>query len=156
MKKIVDERQEAEFYKIEHYGFWVMFIGLLVAITYQVIFVKSGVFMIGGETIVFLVGGGVVLVGCFRKGLWSYISEPTVKNYILYSIVFTILYSGIFAVKRYVNCDYFKEDITELILPVGIFSGFIFVFMFGLLFICGTLVKKRRKKLEDKFEDDDK
>lgn len=54
MKKIVDERQEAELQKIEHYGFWVMFWALFAAIMYQITFVENGISMIWGEVIAIL------------------------------------------------------------------------------------------------------
>lgn len=155
MKKIVDERQEAELHKIEHYGFWIMFWALFAAIMYQITFVENGVSMVWGEVIVMLLGAVVTIVGCMKKGLWNYGSDPTIKNYLFYSIVFTALYGVLFAVEKYRNYDYFKENMKMLLISTGIYAGFTFVLTFALLFVCGTFVRKRRKKLEDEFKDDD-
>ena len=155
MKKIVDERQERELLKVEHYGFYVMFWTLLAVIVYQVVFMDNGITRVFGETVVLLIGAIVVLIGCIKKGVWCYSSEPTIKNYLIYDVLFTILYGGIFAVEKYAHSDYFKINIKMLIISTGIYSVFMFALMFAVLFICGYFVKKRRKKLEDEFKDDD-
>lgn len=87
---------------------------------------------------------------CFSNG-----SDPTIKNYLFYSIVFTALYGVLFAVEKYRNYDYFKENMKMLLISTGIYAGFTFVLTFALLFVCDTFVRKRRKKLEDEFKDDD-
>ena len=149
MKKIVDERQERELLKVEHYGFWIMFWALFASINVQILFVDNGISLIWGEMIVLMIGAVAILIGCFKKGVWCYTSEPTIKNYLIYDVLFTILYAVIFAVERYIHDDYFKENIKMLLISTGIFS------IFMLLFISGEIVKKRRKKLEDEFKDDD-
>lgn len=155
MKKIVDERQEAELQKIEHYGFWIMFWALFAAIWYQIIFVENGIYMMWGEMIALLLGSGAIIAGCLKKGLWNYGSDPSLKNYMFYSIIFTVLYGVLFAIEKYRKYDYFKDNMKELLISTGIYSVFIFVLLFTILFICGTFVRKRRKKLEDEFKDDD-
>lgn len=155
MKKIVDERQEKDLLKAEHYGFWVMFWGLCAVIMYQILFVDNGITKVLGETAVLLVGGIVVLIVCIKKGAWCYSSEPTLKNYLFYDVIFTVVYGAIYAVEKYMHSNYFKENIKMLVISTGIYSVFTFVLLFAVLFICGTFVKRRRKKLEDEFEDDD-
>ena len=154
MKKIVDERQEAELQKIEHYGFWVMFWALFAAIMYQITFVENGISMILGEAIAILLGAVVIIAGCMKKGLWNYGSDPTMKNYLFYSIVFTALYGVLFGIEKYRNYDYFKENMKMLLISISIYMAGVFLFIFVLLFICGTFVRERRKKLEDEFKDD--
>ena len=53
------------------------------------------------------------------------------------------------------HSNYFRNNIKMFVLTIGIFSAFMFVFIFVLLFISGEIVKKRRTKLEDQFNDDD-
>lgn len=155
MKKIVDERQERELLRVEHYGFWVMFWVLFAVINYEVLFLENGISMIWGEMLVLMIGAVVVVIGCVKKGVWCYSSEPTIKNYLIYDLLFTILYGAIFGVERYMHSDYLKGNIKMFVFTVGIFSAFMFVFLFVLLFITGAIVNKRRKKLEDEFNDDD-
>jgi uncharacterized membrane protein len=51
--------------------------------------------------------------------------------------------------------SYLKDNLLAL----GVLTAFIFALLFALifvaLFVTGTLVKKRQKKLEDQFGDDD-
>lgn len=155
MKKIVDERQERELLKVEHYGFWIMFWALFASIIFQIIFFDNGTSLVGGEMVVLLISAVAIIIGCCIKGVWCYTSEPTIKNYLIYDVLFTILYGIIFGVERYMHSNYFRNNIKMFVLTIGIFSAFMFVFIFVLLFISGEIVKKRRKKLEDQFNDDD-
>lgn len=132
-----------------------MFWALFVSIIFQIIFVNNGTSLVWGEMIVLLISAATIVIGCCRKGVWCYTSEPTVKNYLIYDVFFTILYGVIFGVERYVHSSYFRENIKMFIITIGIFSVFIFVFIFVLLFISGEIVKKRRKKLENQFNDED-
>ena len=155
MKKIVDERQERELLKVEHYGFWIMFWALFASIIFQIIFFDNGTSLVGGEMVVLLISAVAIIIGCCIKGVWCYTSEPTIKNYLIYDVLFTILYGIIFGVERYMHSNYFRNNIKMFVLTIGIFSAFMFVFIFVLLFISGEIVKKRRTKLEDQFNDDD-
>lgn len=155
MKKIVDERQEREMLKIEHIGFWIMFWSLFGSIIIQTILYPADFKRITGEIIVFLIGCIVTLICCFRKGFWDYYSEPSIKNYFLYSIAFAILIWIIQAITLYKNIDDLKNNISQLIISSGLSAVVMFPVFFILLFISGTIVKKRRKKLEKDVEDDD-
>lgn len=155
MKKIVDERQQMELMKIEHIGFWIMFWMLSAVIVIQCITNKTGIGKaVMGESIVLLTGSIVVLVGCIRKGLWNYTSKPSVKNYLLYSVAGALVFGVINGVDKYNNIEYFKSRFSELILATGVSTVFMFLFTFVIMFVSGTVVNKRRKKLEQEFDDD--
>lgn len=157
MKKIVDERQQIELMKIEHIGFWIMYWMLCAVIVIQCISDKTGIGKaVMGESIVLLTGSIVVLAGCIRKGLWSYTSKPLVKNYLLYSVAGALAFGVIDGINKYINIEYFKGRFSELILTVGVSAIFMFAITFVVLFVCGTLVNKRKKKLEQDFDEDDK
>lgn len=156
MKKIIDERQEMDMLKVEHIGFWVMFWGLLGAIIIQTILYPADLKKIVGEMIIFIIGCIVVLIGYIRKGVWDYYTEPTVRNYIIYSVIGTIIFTIIDIISKYKNIDYFKNNnIKNLLIASGITGLSMFVVVFIALFICGTCVTKRRKKLEKEIEDED-
>lgn len=156
MKKIIDERQEMDMLKVEHIGFWVMFWGLLGAIIIQTILYPADLKKIVGEMIIFIIGCIVVLIGYIRKGVWDYYTEPTVRNYIIYSVIGTIIFTIIDIISKYKNIDYFKNNnIKHLLIASGITGLSMFVVFFIVLFICGTFVNKRRKKLEKEIEDED-
>ena len=154
-KKVVDERQELELYKIEHVCFWILFWLLLGSIIVQSMILNAPFSQWGFEWSIFMVGCIGVIVGCYKKGQWDFYSKPTTKNYLIYSLIGSAAFAIIYAITMYINNPYFKDNLLAL----GALTAFIFVLLFTLifaaLFITGTLVKKRQKKLEDEFTDDD-
>lgn len=95
------------------------------------------------------------MVGCYKKGQWDFYSKPTTKNYLIYSLIGSGSFAVIYAITMYLNHAYLKDNLLAL----GALTAFIFAMLFALifvaLFITGTLVKKRQKKLENQFSDDD-
>ena len=154
-KKVVDERQELELYKIEHVCFWIVFWLLLGSIIVQSMFLNAPFSQGGIEWAVFMISCGGVMVGCYKKGQWDFYSKPTTKNYLIYSLIGSGAFSVIYTITMYMNHDYFKDNLLAL----GTMTAFIFAMLFALifvaLFVSGTLVKKRQKKLEEQFSDDD-
>ena len=53
-EKKVDERQEMDLLKVEHFGFWMMYWMLLAALIIQGIFMEDGVKRAAGEWIIFM------------------------------------------------------------------------------------------------------
>lgn len=154
-KKIVDERQEMELYKIEHVCFWLVFWLLLGSIIIQSMFLNAPFTQWGFEWVIFMVCCGGVLVGCYQKGQWDFYTKPTTKNYLIYSLIGAGAFAVIYAITMYLNNPYFKDNLLAL----GALTAFIFAMLFALIFVAllitGTLVKKRQKKLEDEFTDND-
>ena len=154
-KKVVDERQELELYKIEHVRFWIVFWLLLGSIIVQSMFLNAPFSQWGFEWAVFMISCGGVMVGCYKKGQWDFYSKPTTKNYLIYSLIGSGAFAVIYTITMYMNHDYFKDNLLAL----GTMTAFIFAMLFALifvaLFVSGTLVKKRQKKLEEQFSDDD-
>lgn len=149
-EKKVDERQEMDLLKVEHYGFWFMYWMLFVASIVQGLFMKDGGKLAIGELIVFMSTSVFVLIGFMRKGVWSYQSRkvPGVKSYLKYSLIVMIVaglpFGILFGFRN--HQDY---------LP-GILScvAFYMVLMFGVSFISylivGSITKKREKTLAEK------
>jgi uncharacterized membrane protein len=154
-KKVVDERQELELYKIEHVCFWLLFWLLLGSIIIQSMILNAPFSQWGFEWGIFMVGCIGVIVGCCKKGQWDFYSKPTTKNYLLYSLIGSGAFALIYAITMYLNNPYFKGNLLALgALTVFIFA-MLFALIFAALFITGSLVKKRQKQLEDEFRDDD-
>jgi len=155
MKKVVDERQELELFKIEHVCFWIVFWLLLGSIIVQSMFLNAPFSQWGFEWSIFMISCGGVMVGCYKKGQWDFYSKPTTKNYLIYSLIGAGAFAIIYAINMYLNNAYLKDDL----LVIGALTAFIFALLFALifvaLFVTGTLVKKRQKKLENQYSDDD-
>lgn len=150
MKKIVDERQEKELLTIEHYGFWAMYWILFATIMYKSFFADQS--SLGGEWVAFMVGCLVVVFGCTKKGLWNYTSEPTVKNYTIYSGLFALIFSVLGTVKSFINYPLLKDRFGYAILLFLIIFIGMFILLFATLALTGYLVKKRRNKLAKEFD----
>lgn len=151
-KKIVDERQELEMLRVEHFGFWLMFWLLFASIMIQT-GMGASFKEFGFEFGVFMVACIFSLISYLRKGVWDYYTKPCVKTYLLYSIVSTIIFGGIFGVIKYITIDYFKNNMKYLIISVGIYSVFIFILVFITLYLMGNYVIKKRKQLEEEYEE---
>lgn len=149
MKKITDERQEYEFMKVEHIGFWVMFWALAADILIKILFFNLGFRQTIGEYLVFLSGCTITAIGYLRKGLWSYHSAPSIKNYLAVSTISGMLASLILGIVK-------KSQGYHHVLWISLIPGLIvFALVFLLLFITGTYCKKRQDQLERKYQDGD-
>ena len=69
MKNGLDERQNQEIARIGMYGFYAMFIASAAVIVAELIW-KGTWEVVIGETVVFLTGGCLYLIGCMKKGIW--------------------------------------------------------------------------------------
>lgn len=155
-EKKVDERQEMDLLKVEHFGFWLMYYMLLAAILIQSIFFEDGFRLAAGEWIIFMLISIICVVGWVRKGVWTYQSRkiPGVRSYLLYSIVTAfgvgIPFALLFAIKW--SDTSFKSIAIRIIMMVAA----LFVITFPTFFIVGTIAKRREKALaEQNFDDDD-
>ena len=153
MKKVVDEREEMEMMRVEHYMFWFVFWALLISIFVQLLVFRTTFAHVAGEWIVFMMMAVGTVIGEVKGGHYDYTSRPGFKSYLAWSAVAALavaaltLFSGI-------SRGYYQKpsDIVIAVLINGIFTG-------GLTCIClaavGTFVKHRRKKLEEELEEEE-
>ena len=150
-RKVVDEREESELRHIESRAYFVFVLGLGIAIIVQSLVGMSFEHVLG-EFIVLLVGVGWVMAGYFRKGLWDYRAKPGIKAYVGTGFFTALIYMIISTSARY-----FRSE-TELLICLkyaAVNSVIIFSAVFSVTMLFGTVTKRRRKKLEQKFEDSD-
>lgn len=148
-KKELDERELMEMYKIEHYAFWFMFWALLASIFIQLIFYNSSFKQIGGEWIVFMISAVAISIAYFKGGHYDYYTNPGIKSYLLYSLSFTIIFDVIIAIIFYIHNNYY--NMNGFIITVALYGVVLFVVIFATLALTGEAIKKKRKKLEEKF-----
>ena len=150
--KKVDERQEMDLLRIEHYSFWLMYFLLFIEIVIQG-FILGEHDKVEGELIVFLVASAFLLIGCARKGVWSYQSQkvPGVKSYLLYSLIAGVI-SGIIGV---FNGLKWTGNVPALMANMIVMAAGTFVLTFIVFLIGGSITKKRVKKLEMEAMEDD-
>lgn len=150
-KKKLDEREIMEMYKIEHYGFWFMYWALLASIFIQFIFFDASIKQVCGEWVVFMIAAVASSIAYYRGGHYDYSTEPGIKSYLMYSVVFTIIFDVIVAIGLYVHHNYY--NITGFIITIVLFAVMLFVVLFAALSIIGEATKKRRRKLEEQLDD---
>ncbi|MBK5254106.1 MAG: hypothetical protein JJE03_06590 [Peptostreptococcaceae bacterium] len=151
-RKVVDEREKMEMYKIEHYGFWLVFWGLLISIFVQMIAFDASFKEIGAEWIVFMcmaIGSGVAYG---KAGHYDYYTEPGLKSSLIYATVFTIIFEVAFGLYFYINDMYY--NLMGLAITIVIATVFMFFTILIFLLVTGKVIAKRRKKLEEDFEED--
>ena len=139
----LDEMQEQALLKIEHYGFWLAFWGLLTIMAIQALLGVAFSSLLG-EWIIFMVLCVYALVSCLRHGLWDRNLKPNLKTNLLVSIL-PGLAVGVFDILL------FRANETEPLdyLLIGAITALItFVLCFGALTVCSALYKKRRRKLD--------
>lgn len=139
----LDEMQEQALLKIEHYGFWLAFWGLLTIMAIQALLGVAFSSLLG-EWIIFMVLCVYALVSCLRHGLWDRNLKPNLKTNLLVSIL-PGLAVGVFDILL------FRANETEPLdyLLIGAIPALItFVLCFVALTVCSALYKKRRRKLD--------
>ena len=139
----LDEMQEQALLKIEHYGFWLAFWGLLTIMAIQALLGVAFSSLLG-EWIIFMVLCVYALVSCLRHGLWDRKLKPNLKTNLLVSIL-PGLAVGVFDILL------FRANETEPLdyLLIGAIPALItIVLCFVALTVCSALYKKRRRKLD--------
>jgi hypothetical protein len=150
-RKEVDEREKMEMYKIEHYGFWLVFWGLLISIFVQMIAFDASFKEFGAEWIIFMVMAVTSAIAYGRAGHYDYYSEPGIKSSLIYAAVFTVIYDVVFGLYFYINDKYY--NLTGLAIKIALCTVFMFFTILIIQLIAGKVVTKRRKKLKEDFEE---
>ena len=141
-KSNLDEMQEQELLKIEHYGCWMAFWGLLAVMAVQMVMRVPGRQMLG-EWIVFMVLALYLVIACLRKGIWDRHLKANRKTNLIVSLLAAVA-TGILVT---LSNPYLSEPL-DYVLVAGISGGFTFLLCFAALSISMKLYKKRREKLE--------
>ena len=148
-KNNLDEMQEQKMLKIEHYGFWLAFWGLLAAILIQnFLCEENSPRNITGELIVLICISVYTLVSCLISGIWDRNLKPNLKTNVMISLI-----SGFVCGMFFFFFSYYKYAKLAGSIATGIMLFLeIFVLTLGLLSLCAFIYKKRVKKLESEEE----
>ena len=141
-KSNLDEMQEQEMLKIEHYGCWMAYWGLLAAMVIQMVMRVPGAQMLG-EWIIFVIMSLYICIACMRKGIWDRRLKANWKT----NLVISLLAAVAVAVLVVLSNPYLSEPL-DYVLTAGLTGGFTFVLCFAALSIGMKLYKKRREKLD--------
>lgn len=151
--KKVDERQEMDLLKVEHYSFYLMYFLLLIEMIIQGVILDGGD-KIFGEWIVFMIVSVFALVGWIRKGVWSYQYRkvPGIKSYLLWSLAAGVV-GGILGFCNGMKWN--SGNIQSLMVNVLCTAIGTSVLAFVLFLIGGGITKMREKKLEKEATEDE-
>ena len=135
-KNQLDEMQEQTMCRIEGKGFWLLWVGLFLAILVQMV-LRTPSSQWVGEFVVFMAGCIYTMVECLRNGFWDrHISANTPTN------VLISLFAGV-VVAVVIGLAY---GYWLIALIPGVITG---VLSFVLLQVCMHAAEKRRKELDN-------
>ncbi|MCR5344974.1 MAG: hypothetical protein K6E46_02810 [Lachnospiraceae bacterium] len=150
-KTLLDERQLQKMYEIEHYGCWLCFWGLLIAIAVQFVIYDNPSKYFAGEWIVFMILCIYLSIACMKNGIWSYRLPASSGVNVIMSLIAGIIFGVITSARLF---RVFPNKPVGVIVA-GIFAAaFVFVLCFISLQLGLASYKKRIKKLEEEPEDE--
>lgn len=149
MRKGLDERQRQLVDRIGAHSFCVMFLTGAAAILAQLI--GMGNFQaVAGETVVFLAGGLVYLIGCLKNGIWEKSGKNMTRGQ---AFLFSVICSGIFSVfYGMAIARKAAQDVNVAKYVAAFFIG-ISALCFVSLQIMGKIAQMRREKQEKKYSE---
>jgi cytochrome c biogenesis factor len=149
-KNKLDEMQEQKLLKIEHYGVWYAFWGLLLMIVIQTIAGgENALRYMTGEFIIFFTLAIYLLVACLKNGIWDRRLAPNLRTNMIISLATSFLCGFTIFIVSYFNYHHFM---------VSVASGF-FTMLFTLfltlvaLSAAAAVYKKRVTTLENTVDD---
>lgn len=144
MRKKIDERQEQEVLRIEHYAFWTLFWLLAASIPVQLI-LSGNVLLIAGECALLLAASLFILLACIKKGAWGIYLTPSPKSYIIAGLLACVVGTVVIAALTWGS--------KHMWLYILIGAVALFATAFLLAWALGAIVKKRREKLASENEE---
>lgn len=135
--------------KIGNICFYVIWYALLFSVLLQLIVWKATARQVAAELAVFLLGGLLMLVLMISKGLWGFYSKPNKRTYLWTSGVTGVVIGGVVALLYDWSA---MENNARHIMWVAIFSLSGFAVCYALLALCGYLIRKKQKRLEETYE----
>lgn len=150
MKSNLDERQEMQLLQIEHRGYWLAFLGLLISLLIQTGIGVDGFRTIAGEFIVFMLLAIYMVIACIKNGIWDRKLKPTKKTNILASIIAGIIVAVFyFAITYYRYHKVYGSMATAIIMFVSTM-----ILCYILLSLSIKLYQRSVNKIERAIEDD--
>lgn len=152
-KSNLDEMQELKLLKIESRGFWIGFFALFLAIMAQIfLFGQEFANHTLGELIVLLCMAFYLIGGCLRNGIWDRHLQATPAANIglsLLAAAVTGLFNALISYRNYQSAAGAFAVFIVFFLLVGLVLSVVLCF-------CSALYHRRRNRLEEENEDENK
>lgn len=149
-KNLLDERQEQQLLRIEHFGCWIAFWGL-----FALLMVETALGLpqreLAGETLVFMGLALYLVVACLRHGIWDRHLKPTRTTNALLSLASG---GGVGVFYFFLSYHNYGDLVTALITAVSMFLS-IFVTCFLALWVTSALCLRKQRKLDSASDADE-
>ena len=153
-RKVKDEREKNEIMRISSISFWIAFWGLLISIVVKLFIFELDLINVASEFTILIICTIYIVAASYLRGLWDTHTNPGIKTYLVTSLIVTLLVSIPISSIYYIR--YVERGVTILdgfrFFAIGFTTTFIPMFLAITFF--GTLIKRRRRKLADRYADD--
>lgn len=151
-KRKLDERELMEMYKTEHYAFYFLYFAIIGDMLVKAYFLDVPGSMYTWEVAsIFLVSVWIIFSD-FRRGNYDYFTEPGWRSYSLYALASAAFFTGILILSN-IRRGWIRTTRQGLLAGAIVFF-FLFVCCYGVLAVFGGLTKRRRKRLEEQFDEE--
>jgi len=148
----MDERERMEMYRIEHYAFWALYWSQAVSLVGHKLILDEPFMEHAWEWSVFLIVSVWLVIIDIRKGNYDYYTEPGWRSYLVYSVVTSLVFGAVG-----IGAGIYKgwiDSARDAVITGAVEVPFLFAVCYATLALCGTLAKRRRKKLEEAYEEE--
>ena len=149
-RKKLDERQEIESLRVASIAYLIAFWGLAAAIIIQRFVFNLDFAHLAGELIILAVMSVYASIGYYRRGIWDTLTKPGIKAYLVYSFLGVLLSN----IPTIANCIKYQTSIPEFLTYFIMNSVIAFPIAFALIAGLGMFIKRRQKKLAEKYMDE--
>ncbi len=144
MKRITDERQQYEIYRIEHFALWIVFWLLVASIPVQLLLFREPV-MILGECASVLIVSVFILISFAKRGLWGSCTTPSLKTHLLSGLLTAVIGTSIIAILVWGKDSFLSFVLLSFVA--------LFLVAFALSYAVGMVVKKREEALANETDE---
>jgi len=150
-RKAKDEREKFEIMRISSIAFWITLWGLLISIIIKFFILDLDLVDVATEFIILIVCTIYIVIASYYRGIWDNKTNPGLKTYLLFGFLIAFVTSILISLIYYLRHETLLESLR--LFGIGFIAVFISVSITLALF--GTFIRKRQKKLADKYADND-
>ena len=152
-KNMLDEMQDRKLLKIEEFGFWLVFWVLFAVILLQAL-MGATLKELMGEIVALMAASVYIAFSSLKNGLWARSYTPTLKADVIASVLASVIFGILNAVRAFV----ILKNPVELgaVVQIAALCVGVFILCFALMEVFRLIYKKRRGKLDDIEEEEEK
>ena len=149
LKKVIDERQEAELNRLFSGGYHLVFYLLLIVLVIEALFLKRPFQEWAAVWAVFMIAAVYEIWSCFRAGVWTpYEQKPGRKNYIGYSLAGALPAAGVMVAIRWGDAPAWQDAALIFLIDFLVYFAMFLVIFFA----AGGLYNRMRRKREERLD----